>query len=138
MKRASIHLLKKETQFTKTTKIYMPFVETTLFENDKKKLKKINDLISKKISKVFNAKYSTITIYNNFIKKKNFYHNSKINNSEKRIFIKISGIKRTKNKKKRLAQLIISGLIKIIKVNQPANIAIYYYDRLKEDVYHGT
>ena len=116
----------------------MPFVETTLFENDKKKLKKINDLISKKISKVFNTKYSTITIYNNFIKKKNFYHNSKINNSEKRIFIKISGIKRTKNKKKRLAQLIISGLIKIIKVKQPANIAIYYYDRLKEDVYHGT
>ena len=72
MKKVSIHLLRKETQFTKTTKIYMPFVETTLFENDKKKLKKINDLISKKISKVFNAKYSTITIYNNFIKKKKF------------------------------------------------------------------
>ena len=50
----------------------MPFVETILFEEDKKKLKNINELISKKISKVFNSKQNTITIYNNFVKKKIF------------------------------------------------------------------
>ena len=115
----------------------MPFVETILFEEDKKKLKIINELISKKISQIFNSKYNTITIYNKLIKKKYFYHNLKLNNTEKRIFIKISGFKRPKIKKKKLAQQIILGLKKIIKVKSPSNIAIYYYDRSTEDIYHG-
>lgn len=116
----------------------MPFVETILFEEDKKKLKRINELISKNISKVFNTSHKTITIYNHLIKKKNFYHNLMIKNSEKRVFIKISGLKRTKIKKKKLAHLITLGLKKIIKVKQPNNIAVYYYDRSKEDIYHGV
>ena len=107
----------------------MPFVETILFNDDKKKIKKINDLISKNVLKVFKTKNNTITIYNNIIKKKNFYHNLKINNPEKRIFIKISGLKRSKNKKEKLARLIILGLKKIIKVKHPCNIAVYYYDK---------
>ena len=115
----------------------MPFVEIILFEDDKKKLKIINELISKKISKIFSTKHNTITIYNNFIKKKDFYHNLKLDNAEKRIFIKISGLKRPKNKKKKLAQLIILDLKKIIKVKHPRNIAIYYYDKSIEDIYHG-
>ncbi len=115
----------------------MPFVETILFEEDKKKLKNINELISKKISKVFNSKHNTITIYNNFVKKKYFYHNLKLNNFEKRIFIKISGFNRQKIKKKKLAQQIILGLKKLIKIKNPSNIAVYYYDKSIEDVYHG-
>ena len=115
----------------------MPFVETILSEEDKKKLKIINELISKKISKVFSLKYTTITIYNNFVKKKYFYHNLKLNSSEKRIFIKISGFKRPKTKKKKLAHQIILGLKKLIKVKNPSNIAVYYYDRSIEDIYHG-
>ena len=50
----------------------MPFVETILFDDDKRKIKKINDLISKNILKVFKTKNNTITIYNNIIKKKIF------------------------------------------------------------------
>ena len=95
-------------------------------------------MISKNVLKVFKSKNNTITIYNNIIKKKNFYHNHKINNPEKRIFIKISGVKRPKNKKQKLAQLIILGLKKIIKVKHPRNIAVYFYDKLIEDIYHGT
>jgi len=116
----------------------MPFVETILFDDDKKKIKNINDLISKNVLKVFKTKKNTITIYNNIIKKKNFYHNLRINNPEKRIFIKISGLKRPKNKKQKLAQLIILGLKKIIKVKHPCNIAVYFYDKSIEDIYHGT
>ena len=116
----------------------MPFIETFLFEKDKKKLKKINDLISKNILKIFNNKHNTITIYNNIIKKENFYHNFRINNPEKRIFIKISALKRTQKKKQKLAKLIISGLKKIIRVKHPSNIAVYFYDRSIADIYHGT
>ena len=116
----------------------MPFIETILFDDDKKKIKKINDLISKNVFKVFKTKNNTITIYNNIVKKKFFYHNLRINNPEKRIFIKISGLKRPKNKKKKLAQLIILGLKKIIKVKHPRNIAVYFYDKSIEDIYHGS
>lgn len=83
----------------------MPFIETILFDDDKKKIKKINDLISKNVLKVFKTKNNTITIYNNIIKKNFFYHNLIINNSEKRIFIKISGLKRPKNKKKKISPI---------------------------------
>ena len=58
----------------------MPFIDTILFNNDKKKIKKINDLIKYNVFKVFITKNYTITIYNNIIKK-NFYHNLRINNS---------------------------------------------------------
>ncbi len=116
----------------------MPFVETILFKDDKKNLKKINDLISNELFKTFKAKKNTITIYNNIIDKKYFCHNSKTNNTEKRIFIKISGLKRNKSKKKELATQIIKNLNKIIKVKKPDNIAIYYYDKSIEDIYHGV
>ena len=48
----------------------MPFIETIFFKDDKKKLKKINKLISLKISNIFDIQGNTITIYNNFIEKK--------------------------------------------------------------------
>ena len=48
----------------------MPFIETIFFKDDKKKLKKINKLISLKISKIFDTQGNTITIFNNFIEKK--------------------------------------------------------------------
>ena len=54
----------------------MPFIETILFDDDKKKIKKINDLISKNVLKVFKTKNNTITIYNNIIKKKFFLSQS--------------------------------------------------------------
>ncbi len=116
----------------------MPFVETILFSDDKKNLKEINYLISQKISKIFKIKGNTITIYNNFIDKKNFYHNFTIKNSEKRIFIKISGLKRNNKKKRELALLIINGLNELIKVKKPSNIAVYYYDKSINDIHHGS
>ena len=64
-----------------------------------KKLKKINKLISLKISKIFDTQGNTITIFNNFIDKKNFNHNFINGSSEKRIFIKISGLSRSAIKK---------------------------------------
>ena len=114
----------------------MPFIETILFDDDKKKIKKINDLISKNVFKVFKTKNNTITIYNNIIKKKFFYHNLKFNNPEKRIFIKISGL-RPKNKKK-ISPINYFRLKKIIKVKHPRNIAVYFYDKSIEDIYHGS
>ena len=54
----------------------MPFIETILFDEDKKKIKKINDLISKNVFKVFKTKNNTITIYNNIVKKKIFLSQS--------------------------------------------------------------
>ena len=115
----------------------MPFIETIFFKDDKKKLKKINKLISLKISKIFDTQGNTITIFNNFIEKKNFNHNFINGSSEKRIFIKISGLSRSATKKKQLANSIIKDLKKIIKVKHPTNIAIYFYDRSKADIYHG-
>ena len=115
----------------------MPFIETIFFKDDKKKLKKINKLISYKISDIFNIQGNTITIYNNFIEKKNFNHNFTNGSSEKRIFIKISGLTRGAIKKKKLANAIIKDLKKIIKVKHPTNIAIYFYDKSKEDIHHG-
>ena len=50
----------------------MPFIETIFFKDDKKKIKKINKLISLKISKIFDTQGNTITIFNNFIEKKKF------------------------------------------------------------------
>ena len=115
----------------------MPFIETILFDDDKKKIKKINDLISKNVLKVFKTKNNTITIYNNIIKKNFFYHNLRINNPEKRIFIKISGLKRPKNKKK-ISPINYFRFKKIIKVKHPRNIAVYFYDKSIEDIYHGS
>ena len=115
----------------------MPFIETIFFKDDKKKLKKINKLISLKISNIFDIQGNTITIYNNFIEKKNFNHNFINGSSEKRIFIKISGLSRSAIKKKKLANAIIKDLIKIIKLKHPSNIAIYFYDKSKTDIYHG-
>ena len=115
----------------------MPFIETIFFKNDKKKLKEIKKLISLKISNIFDLQGNTITIYNNFIDKKNFNHNFISGSSEKRIFIKISGLSRSKTKKKKLANAIIKDLKKIIKVKHPSNIAIYFYDKSKADIHHG-
>ena len=115
----------------------MPFIETIFFKDDKKKLKEINKLISLKISNIFDIQGNTITIYNNFIDKKNFNHNFINGSSEKRIFIKISGLRRSVTKKKKLSNAIIKDLKKIIKVKHPTNIAIYFYDRSKADIYHG-
>ena len=115
----------------------MPFIETIFFKDDKKKLKKINKLISLKISNIFNTQGNTITIYNILIEKKNFYHNFINGNSEKRIYIKISGLRRSATKKRKLANAIIKDLKRIIKVKHPTNIAIYFYDKSKEDIYHG-
>ena len=115
----------------------MPFIETIFFKDDKKKLKKINKLISLKISNIFDIQGNTITIYNNFIEKKNFNHNFINGSSEKRIFIKISGLGRSATKKKKLANAIIKDLIKIVKLKHPSNIAIYFYDKSKTDIYHG-
>ena len=115
----------------------MPFIETIFFKDDKKKLKKINKLISLKISNIFDIQGNTITIYNHFIEKKNFNHNFINGSSEKRIFIKISGLRRSVTKKKKLSNAIIKDLKKIIKVKHPTNIAIYFYDRSKADIYHG-
>ena len=80
-----------------------------------KKIKKINNLISKNVFKVFKTKNNTITIYNNIIKKNFFITILELTIPKKRIFIKISGLKRPKNKKKKLAQLIILGLKKLLK-----------------------
>ena len=115
----------------------MPFVETTLFKNDKKKLKKVSIIITENLNKIFKSKKNTITIYNNIIDRKNFIHNSILKNNEKRIFIKIFCLKRNKNLKKKLASKIIYSLQKIIKVKNPRNIAIYFFDKSNSDIYHG-
>ena len=66
----------------------MPFVETILFNDDKKKIKKINDLISKNVLKVFKTKNNTITIYNNIIKKKIFITILKLTIPKKEFLLK--------------------------------------------------
>ena len=115
----------------------MPFVETILLKDDNKKFKKIGASITQDLLQVFKIKKNTITIYNNIIKKKNFYHNSIFGNKEKRIFIKISGLKRSKKLKKKLALQIIKNLIKLVKVKNPNNIAVYFFDKTKADIFHG-
>jgi len=115
----------------------MPFVETILLKDDNKKFKKIGASITQDLLQVFKIKKNTITIYNNIIKKKNFYHNSIFGNKEKRIFIKISGLKRSKKLKKKLALQIIKNLLKLVKVKNPHNIAVYFFDKTKADIFHG-
>ena len=115
----------------------MPFVETTLFNDDKRKLKKVSIIITENLNKIFKSKKNTITIYNNIIERKNFVHNSILKNKEKRIFIKIFCLKRNKKIKKKLALKIIYSLQKVIKVRNPSNIAVYFFDKLESDIYHG-
>ena len=115
----------------------MPFVETILLKDDYKKFKKIGASITEDLLQVFKIKKNTITIYNNIIKKKDFYHNSIFSNKEKRIFIKISGLKRSKQLKKKLALQIIKNLINLIKVKNPRNIAVYFFDKTEADIFHG-
>jgi len=115
----------------------MPFVETILLKDDNKKFKKIGASITQDLLQVFKIKKNTITIYNNIIKKKNYYHNSIFDNKEKRIFIKIFGFKRSKKLKKKLALQIIKNLLKLVKVKNPNNIAVYFFDKTKSDIFHG-
>ena len=58
-------------------------------------------------------------------------------NKEKRIFIKIFSLKRNKNLKKKLALETINSIQKLLKIKNPSNIAIYFFDKLKADVFHG-
>jgi phenylpyruvate tautomerase PptA (4-oxalocrotonate tautomerase family) len=115
----------------------MPFVETFLFEDDAKKFEKISGIITENLHKIFKTNKSTITIYNTVIEQKNFYHNSILENNEKRIFIKIFCLKRSKTLKEKLALKIISCLQEIIKVKRPDNIAVYFFDKVQTDVHHG-
>ena len=115
----------------------MPFVETVLFKKDLKKFKEISDLITSKLVKIFKAKKNTITIFNTIVDKRDFYHNSILGNKEKRIFIKIYGLKRKKNLKEKLALSILTNIKKLIKVKKPDNIAIYFFDKKKDDIFHG-
>ena len=114
----------------------MPFIEITLFKKNNKKFEEVANIITKNIYQIFKAEKNTITIYNNVIEIKNFYHNSVLRNNEKRIFIKIFSLKRNKNLKKKLAQNIISNIKKLIKIKN-ANIAIYFFDKIPADIYHG-
>jgi phenylpyruvate tautomerase PptA (4-oxalocrotonate tautomerase family) len=115
----------------------MPFVETFLFKNDEKKFEKIAKTITQDLCKTFKLNKSTITIYNNIIEKKNFFHNSILRNSEKRIFIKIFCLKRSKNLKKKLAFKIIKNIQKLLNIKNPDNIAIYFFDKPQFEIYHG-
>ena len=115
----------------------MPFVETTLFKDDIKKFESIADIICQNLCKTFKTSKKKITIYNNIIEKKYFYHNSILRNKEKRIFIKIFSLKRNKNLKKKLALETINSIQKLLKIKNPSNIAIYFFDKLKADVFHG-
>ena len=103
----------------------MPFVETILLKDDNKKFKNIGASITQDLLHIFK------------IKKKDFYHNSIFGNEEKRIFIKISGLKRSKKLKKKLALQIIKNLLKLVKVKNPRNIAVYFFDKTKADIFHG-
>ena len=115
----------------------MPFVETIIFKDDIKKIKKISFIITENLNKIFKSSPATVTIYNHIIKKKNFYHNLILGNKEKRIFIKISGLRRSKKLKKKLALQIIKNLLKLVKVKNPRNIAVYFFDKTKADIFHG-
>ena len=115
----------------------MPFVETIIFKEDIKKFKKISIIITENLNKIFKSSTRTITIYNSTIKKKNFYHNLILGNKEKRIFIKIFFLKRKKNLKKKLALKIISSIQKILKIKNPKNIAVYFFDKIQADIHHG-
>ena len=115
----------------------MPFVETILLKDDNKKFKKIGASITQDLLQVFKIKKNTITIYNNIIKKKKFYHNLILGNKEKRIFIKIFCLKRKKNLKKKLALKIIISVQKTLKIKNPENIAVYFFDKTQTDIYHG-
>ena len=115
----------------------MPFVETILFKEDSKKFKQISDSITTNLIKIFKTKKNLITIYNTVVDKKDFYHNSILGNKEKRIFIKIHGLKRNKYFKRKLASLILDNIQKLVNVKKPENIAIYFFDKEKDDIYHG-
>ena len=115
----------------------MPFVETFIFKEDIKKFKKISIVITENLNKIFKSSSSTVTIYNNVIEKKNFYHNSILSNKEKRIFIKIFCLKRKKSLKKKLALKIINNVQKILKIKSPENIAVYFFDKINADIHHG-
>ena len=116
----------------------MPFVETIIFKEDIKKFKKISIVITENLNKIFKSSSSTVTIYNNVIEKKNFYHNLILSNKEKRIFIKIFCLKRNKNLKKKLARNIIYNIKKLIKIKNADNIAIYFFDKIPADIHHGV
>jgi len=115
----------------------MPFVETSLFKNDIKKFENIANIISQNLYKTFKTSKNKITIYNNIIEKKYFYHNSILRKKEKRIFIKIFSLKRNKNLKKKLALETINSIQKLLKIKNPSNIAIYFFDKLQADIFHG-
>ena len=115
----------------------MPFIETILFKEDNKKFEKVANIITKNLYQIFKTKKNTITIYNKVIEKKNFYHNSILKNKEKRIFIKIFGFKRNIIQKKKLANALIGKLKKLLKISKAKNIAIYYFDLKKNDIFHG-
>ncbi len=115
----------------------MPFVETIIFKDDIKKIKKISFIITENLNKIFKSSPATVTIYNHIIKKKNFYHNLILGNKEKRIFIKIFCLKRKKNLKKKLALKIIISLQKTLKIKNPENIAVYFFDKIQTDIHHG-
>lgn len=115
----------------------MPFVETILFKEDLKKFKQISDSITSNLCKIFKTKKNLITIYNTAVDKKNFYHNSILGSKEKRIFIKIYGLKRNKHLKRKLASLILDNIQKLVNVKKPENIAIYFFDKEIDDIYHG-
>jgi hypothetical protein len=116
----------------------MPFIETTLFKEDIKKFEEVANIITKNLYQIFKTKKNTITIYNKVIESKNFYHNSVLQNKEKRIFIKIFCLKRNKNLKKKLALNIIYNIKKLIKIKNADNIAIYFFDKIPADIHHGV
>jgi len=115
----------------------MPFVEFTIFKKDKKKIKLVNNIINSKICKNFKIKKNIITIYSNLIDGNNYYHDGIYKNKEKRIFIKIFGFKRTLVQKQKLANILIKSLKKLMKINKSKNIAVYYFDLKKNDIFHG-
>tara|TARA_B100001250_G_C19662298_1_gene727672 strand:+ start:442 stop:792 length:351 start_codon:yes stop_codon:yes gene_type:complete len=115
----------------------MPFVEFTIFKKDKTKVKTINNIINYKICKNFKIKKNIITIYSNLIDSNNYYHDGIYKNKEKRIFIKIFGFKRTLVQKQKLANILIKSLKKLMKINKSKNIAVYYFDLKKNDIFHG-
>jgi len=115
----------------------MPFVEITIFKKDKKKIKLIDNIVNSKICENFKINKNLVTIYSNIIDKNNYYHDGIFQNKEKRIFIKIFGFKRSIIQKKKLANALIKNLKKLLKISKSKNIAVYYFDLKKNDVFHG-
>ena len=115
----------------------MPFVEITIFKKDKNKIKLIDSIVNSKICEKFKINKNLVTIYSNIIGKNNYYHDGIFQNKEKRIFIKVFGFKRNIIQKKNLANALIKNLKKLLKISKAKNIAVYYFDLKKNDVFHG-